>query len=247
MNNAYQAADAAIKYLDFLNSIDGKIQQQVLSREILRHLPQNPQTKILDAACGSGWLAGHLQKSYPGIEACDSSPLLIKFAQTHFPKIPFAECGLEKPLPYPANNFDAIILNMAAPDLENLSLAFKNLSVALKPKSSLIITIPNPEFTSPAAVWHRSLADVIFWRKPKLIFKKPPSGGTKFQRYFGNSKIPCFYYTMENYLLAAGAAGLKLKQKTEITSAQDSKKFDLNYKLFRYPLFLLLEFVKIGQ
>lgn len=247
MNNAYQAADAAIKYLDFLNSTDGQIQQQILSREILLRLPQNPQAKILDAACGSGWLSGQLRERYSGIEACDSSALLIKFARSHFPKIIFTECGLELPLPYPKNNFDAVILNMAAPDIENLNLACKNLSAILKTNGSLILTIPNPDLTSPAAVWHRSPADVILFKKPKLIIKKPPAGGTKFKRDFGSSQISSFYYTLENYLSAAAAAGFKPEQKVEIKSKQDSKKFDLNYRLFRYPLFLLLKFIKVGQ
>jgi len=248
MINAYQETGTAIKYLDFLNSQNGQIQQNVLYEAILPHLPKNPTTKILDAGCGPGWLAGRLQKHFKTMEACDSSPLLIKFAKTRYPEAVFKEAGLEKPLPYPPAYFDAIILNMVGPDLQNLNPALKNISEVLKPNGKLIMTVPNPGLSFPAAVWHRSLMDRIFGRKPKLLIKNPPQGGVNINREFcPGAKIVSYYYTLNNYVQAAKNSKLEQTTIAEIKSTTDSRKFDLNYQLYRYPLLLLLEFKKIGQ
>ena len=59
----YQDPPTAIKYLDFLNSANGQIQQRVLTDAIFSCLPKNADAKILDAACGPGWLSANLKNS----------------------------------------------------------------------------------------------------------------------------------------------------------------------------------------
>ena len=247
MINAYQAADSAIKYLDFLNSTNGQIQQNILWQAIFPRLPKNPASKILDAGCGPGWLAARTRKHYPNTQACDSSEIFIKFAKSRYPNIVFNEAELLQPLPYSPNFFDVIILNMVGPDLADLELALKNVATILKPGGKLIMTVPSPKFSYPAAVWKRSIFDVLLGKKPKLIFNPPPVGGRKIAREFSAGKtIPSFYYTIDNYQKAARSAALTQTMLEEVKSSIDSEKFDLNYQLYRYPLLLLLEFSKVG-
>lgn len=242
--NDYEAAQSVIKYLDFLHSENGKIQKDILSKAIFSALPQKSDLAILDAGCGPGWLSEQL-KPYGKVLACDSSELFIKFARTHHKGIDFQVCQLESPLPYAESFFNVVILNMVGPDLENLNLAMQNVSKVLKPNGKLIMTIPNPKYSFPAAVWKKSLVDFLLLRKPKLKLKTPPASGTKIFREFGtNKKIPSFYYTEEDYINGATQAGLKLIETQELRSHQDSKKFNLTYQLHRYPLILLMEFTK---
>ncbi len=248
MLNAYQEANSAIKYLDFLNSPNGQIQQNILWQAISPRLPKNPTSKILDAGCGPGWLTAKLHKLFPGTQACDSSELFIKFAKSHNKNIAFTQAGLLEQLPYQTNYFDAVILNMVGPDLANLDLALKNIATNLKPGGKLIMTIPNPKYSFPAGVWKRGFFDILLGKKPKLVFQTPPPAGQKIQREFSNhSSIQSFYYTLENYQKAAQTAALTQTHKDEIRSLTDSKKFDLNYQLYRYPLLLLLEFSKLSE
>ena len=241
----YQDQNLAQKYLDFLNSQNGQIQQKVLLGAISSRLPKNRELRVLDAACGPGWLSGELKKVYDVVAACDASEFFIQFSQSHYPGINFKFTTLDKPLPYQNNFFDIVILNMAAPDLNNLANVFKNLELVLKPSGKLIMTIPNPEFSYPAAEWKKSLLDVLLGRKPKLITKTPPLSGKKIQREFGkNVKIDSYFYSLADYKKAAQAAGFTLKFEQEIKSATDSQEFNLTYQLYRYPLFLLLEFAK---
>jgi len=244
----YQDEFTALKYLDFLNSYNGKLQQKYLFDAISRSLPNNKDAKILDAGCGPGWLGGELKKHFADVAGCDSSEFFIKFAKAHHQGIDFKTAALDKPLPYEKNYFDIVILNMVGPDLEKLGAAFKNLSSVMKHGTKLLMTIPNPKYTYPAAEWKRSAADVLLRRKPKLKIKNPPLSGEKIQREFGKDvKIESYYYTQADYVSAASAAGFKLLDVGEIRSEHDSPNFDLMYQLHRYPLLLLLEFEKVGQ
>jgi SAM-dependent methyltransferase len=245
---AYQDEATAIKYIDFLNSENGQIQQKILATAILGQLPKNRNAIILDAGCGPGWLANLLKKDFPGLEACDASPFFIKFAQSNYKDINFKVAELSQPLPYPKNHFDCVILNMVGPDLSNLALAFKNIASVLKSGSKLIMTAPNPKYTYPAAEWKRGLLGALLGQKPKLKIKNPPLSGKIIMREFGKKiQIASHYYTLDYYVQNANDGGLKLNNQLEIKSATDSGKFDLNYQLFRYPLLLLLEFEKLGQ
>ena len=245
MANAYQDPKTAQKYLDFLNSKDGQIQQKVLLEAILSRLDKNHRLKLLDAGCGPGWLAGALKKDFADVEACDGSAVFINFAKKRYPDIDFKIAELDGYLPYKKNYFDAAILNMVGPDLIGLVEAFKNLFGVLKPDGKLIMTIPNPGLTYPAAEWKKGWLDILLGRKPKLKINKFLARARNIHREFGkNSTIASNYYPLADYVLSAQRGGLKLTKTLEIKSQTDSKEFDLNYQLYRYPLLLLLEFEK---
>jgi SAM-dependent methyltransferase len=270
----YQTAQSVINYLDFLHSENGQIQQKILSEAILNALPKKPGISVLDAGCGPGWMSQILLNTGYQVSACDSSELLIKFAKTHYNRsrsiqsaaknpspqtkgilrsdkftrdgnINFQVADLEQFLPYPQNNFDVVLMNMVGPDIKNLEQAFKNMASILKPDGKLILTIPNPEYSFPAAEWHRSWADVLLMKKPKLIKKSPPQEGAEISREFGKNKfIKSYYHSLNTYLQTAETSGFKLTQNLPLKSKIDSYSFNLNYQMFRYPLILLLEFVK---
>lgn len=241
----YQEFGPAIKYLDFLNSKNGEIQKAVLFKAINSRLPKGHKIKILDAACGNGWLSGMLKKEHFHVDAFDASEFFIQFAKSFHKDINFKVADIEKPLPYQKHAYNVVILNMVGPDIKSLRAAFKNLSLVLKPGGKLIMTIPNPKFTYPAAVWKRGILGFLLLQKPQLKLKTPPLAGEKIKREFGkNLKIDSYYYTLDSYIQNAHSAGLQLKENFAITSKTDSPDFDLNYQLFRYPLLLLLEFEK---
>lgn len=246
MDQAYQDDVSAFKYIDFLNSKNGHIQQSVLLKSISRRLPTNPAATILDAGCGTGWLAGALKNSFHKVEACDASEFFIKFARANYPRVNFRVADISAPLPYPTNSFDFVILNMVGPDLAQLGESFKNIAAVLKPGGKLLMTIPNPKYTYPAAVWKRGILGLLLRRKPRLIIKNSLVAAGPVKREFGDGKIASFHYNLSDYILAAESAGLKLKKSDGIMSHTDSKNFDLNYQLYRYPLLLLLELEKVG-
>ncbi len=241
----YEYAKKARQYIEFLNSKNGQIQQHVLGSVIFSMLPKNNNTTIIDAACGSGWLAHKLSKTYKDIKGFDSSTELISFAQKKYPNISFSVEDVTKHLPY-KESFEVVILNMAATDLGDLTSAFKNIASAIKKGGQLIMTIPNPHYTFPVGVWKRSLMDVLLFKKPKLVLNKSLYKTQRnIQREFGNgTTLTSNFYTLEDYISAAQNTGLILTIQKELSSKEDSKEFNLTYQLYRYPLFLLLTFRK---
>lgn len=66
MDHAYQSNAASKAYTEFLDSTDGAIFRQVVSKAFLDKISTtNNPLKILDAGCGDGWLAGLMTGSPP--------------------------------------------------------------------------------------------------------------------------------------------------------------------------------------
>ncbi len=246
MSNTYQDSKTAQNYLNFLTSKNGQLQQNFLWESIKKYLPEQKNAKILDAACGSGWLTSKLKNLQYEIEAFDVSESLINEAKKTVPNVNFKVWNLNQSLPYFKNYFDCVILNMAGPDLENLEIAFLHLNQILKTEGILILTLPNPRYTYPTAVWKRSLLDFLLFRKPNLkIVSSEKKEQKNISREFkkGQTILSNFYPT-DAYLKTAENLGLKLQTLEEIKSLKDSPDFDLQYQLFRYPLLLTMMFKK---
>ncbi len=245
MSRAYQNPINAKKYLDFLASSDGRLQQQFLWAAIEKHLPENRASQILDCASGSGWLTKQIAAKYPNTQGCDNSEPLLNEAKKHCPNIKFELQDIEIGFAYENLIFDAVVLNMAAPDLSNLSEAFKNISKLMKQGAKLILTIPNPAFTYPVSEWKRGLLDILTFKKPSLKINSSYFQPGNVQREFKKGEyINSHFYTLADYFEAAKKTGLSLSAFNELKSPTDSPKFDLVYRLYRYPLILILVFIK---
>ncbi len=242
--NLYENAGSAKEYLAFLESTNGKIQQTVLLETIQKKLQANSGQYILDAACGSGWLAGKLIQKFPNTSGFDSSETLITHAKNHFQNIDFTVANLAKPLPFENEKFDVIILNMAVTDLSKPVESFSNLNKILKPGGQLLVTIPNPYYAYPIGVWKRGLLDRLLLRKPKLRLRSFPYNSKELLPSWDPKQPTSHYYSLTDHISTIKKSKFELLDLVEIRSDTDSDKFDLRYQLFRYPLFLLLEFKK---
>ncbi len=242
--NPYNNPVTAYKYLEFLESENGQYQQKILLDAILKRLKDNSQ-KILDAACGSGWLSGQLSKTYMNISACDSSEDLLSYAKTHYPNVSFSFASLQESLPYPDAHFDCIILNMAVTDLEDLKKAYTNVAKTLKVGGKLIVTLPNPYYSYPAAQWKRSWLGKLLGQKPHLqLAANFPSGRPGLQASWDKNNKTSYFKALTEYINPALENGFNLNFYQELKSLDDSKHFNLQYQLYRFPLLLLLEFIR---
>lgn len=245
MNQGYQEEKAARKYLEFLSSKNGRLQQKYLYQGLKPLLPKNPDAAILDAACGPGWLLAMLAPNHKNLAGFDASPFLLEMAKKAAPGAKLKITDITRETPFAENSFDCIVLNMAAPDLKNINTAFLNLQAMLKSQGRLLVTLPNPNLTYPMAIWKRGILGRLLGKKPELKFTHAkPGAGQIITREFGKNKITSFYYSLNDYHQAALGARLKEKSLVELRSQTDSPDFDLTYQLFRYPLLLVLEFEK---
>ena len=240
--DSYNSQTGAEEYIKFINSQDGEIEKAVLYKAVRARL-NGGQARLLDAGCGTGWLAGKLAEEFTGVFGCDASGYLIDYAKGHYPKVNFHLCDLTQTLPYEKNFFDDVVVNMAIHDLADQKKALANIYKILKPGGKLILTIANPYYSLPVGVWKRGLVGRLFFSKPKLQLR-PYNLLRKQTRKFSWGALSPYFYPLSEQVNTALACGFTLKFLDDLQSENDSKKFDLTYRLYRYPYLLLLEFAK---
>lgn len=246
--DSYDNAEGAQNYLDFLASEDGGFYRQILSEVFLSRLGEDKNQKILDLACGPGWMTWEIAKNYPNVEGCDGSRFFIEHARSKNSnawKIKFSEADLNNPLPYPENEFDTLTISMAAHDVENQAKTFAELNRILKPGGKLMIAIPNPSFAYPVGVWKRGIIGRLLMRKPQLLvrpyfwFAKKDNNGFTY-----NKTLESHFYKLSDQLNHLIAVGFNLTYMSELESKDDSNNFNMQFRLHRFPTIIYLEFVK---
>ena len=243
--NFYEDKETAEQFIEFLESPNGAIQKQILLETLEPHLPKDTNSKILDAACGTGWLAGELSKTYPSIQAFDSSSTLIKHAQKEFPHVNFQVLDAGRELPYQDNLFDLIILSMASHDLEDQPKSFANLFRIVQPEGTLLVTLANPYYSFPVGVWKRGLLRALLGKKPLLRLRPYNFFRNLHDRAFKwNSRLTSRFYPLSEQINNLLGAGFTLTHMQDLVSRTDSPTFNATYQLHRFPTILLLKLKK---
>lgn len=248
MSTSYQDEKTARNYFKFINSENGLLQREVIFNALMRQLKTGAEERLLDAACGSGWLSGLLHKQGLNVQGCDFSETLIALAKKENPEIIFQIADLNKALPYKNESFNTVIFNMAAHDVSNLQNAMTEISRVTKPGGKVFVSIANPYYAFPVGVWKRGLLGFLLGLKPKLRLrsyfdkKKQPD-----RSFVWNKDFTSYFYTLPEYITTAKQAGLSLENLEDIESKKNTKKFNLSYQLSRFPIILLLTFKKSGE
>ena len=246
MQSPYEHNDGAQGYLDFLESDDGKTFKQVISESVLKRLAGSPNLTILDAGCGPGWLSKMLTDKGHTVKACDISPQLIEKAKADYTNIDFQIADLTKKLPYGDGQFDCVILSLSALDLNDQKSAYAEIKRVMKSGGRLIIITVNPYYGFPVGVWKRGLIGRLLMKKPALKLKSYFGFSRKADRNFlwNGGKLTSYFYTLPEQINLLVELGLSFRRIDDIMSADDDKKYSLRYRLHRFPIFVLMEFVK---
>ena len=180
------------------------------------------------------------------MKGCDASKPLIEAAKREYPGIDFDVVDLTQTLPYQEGQFDYIVLSMAivALDLERQKTVFKNLLKILKPAGHLIFTTVNPYYAFPVGVWKRGLWRFLLRKTPKLKLRPYQDFVRGDRKFTWNENLISYFYTLEEQMNAFLECGYRLEHFKEIACDADSKTYDLRYRLFRYPIFMLWDFTK---
>ena len=244
--NAYKESNEAESYQGFLASENGQMFQKILAESYLKRLETSGALKILDAGCGQGWLAHKLFLAGHKVWACDASEALLNEAREIYPEVNFQVADITQGLPFAQAQFDLIVLNMVAHDLENPAEAFKNLYAILKPNGRLIAAIVNPYYGYPIGVWKRGLTGFLLRKKPLLKLAQGYNllSAKQNKNYVWNRALRSRFYTLAEHLNNFAKAGFALSYFEDLSQTEDSKKFNLQYQLHRFPIILLMEFTK---
>lgn len=247
---SYDNAEGAKNYIDFLNSEDGLFFRKILHESFAERLgnaslPENRDQKILDVACGPGWLSAELVKQYPNVQACDGSKEFLHYARSNFPQVQFTHADLNSPLPYEDNEFDCLVMSMAAHDVEDQVKTFSELRRILKPGGKLMLTMVNPYYAYPVGVWKRGIIGRLLMRKPRLLVRPYHWLAKKHTRNFTfNKTLECYFYKLSEHFNRITEAGFTFTHMKDLESLNDSNSYNLQYRLHRFPVIVYIEFNK---
>ena len=87
MSSSYQTLKGVQSYLKFINSEDGLIFKDILSKAILSRLTNQNKLSVLDAGCGNGWLSQIISTKGHSVLGCDISSELLALAKNNYPNI----------------------------------------------------------------------------------------------------------------------------------------------------------------
>lgn len=243
--DSYNNPEGAQNYLDFIASGDGQFFRYILHDAFVRRLSGDKNQDILDVACGPGWLSSEIKKTHPNIQGCDGSEFFLDYARKQFPEITFTNVDLNNTLPYADNEFDTLIMSMAAHDVEDQVKTFTELKRILKPGGKLMLTMVNPYYGFPIGVWKRGIIGRLLQRKPQLLVRPYYwFAGKKSRSYQFNKTLECYFYKMSEHMNHITDAGFIFTHMQELESKDDSNQYDLKYRLHRFPVIIYLEFKK---
>lgn len=242
--DSYDNEEGAKNYLDFLSSKDGVVFRAALHDAFIRRLGSNTEQQILDVACGPGWLSAELHKTYPNIQGCDGSRNFLDHAKKNYSSINFQYVDLNGDLPYADNQFDTLIMSMAAHDVEDQVATFSSLRRILKPGGKLMLTMVNPYYAFPVGVWKRGIIGRLLMRKPRLLVRPYHWFSTDSRNFTFNKTLECYFYKLSEHLNHLTKAGFMFNHMYELESKEDSDEYNLKYRLHRFPVIIYLEFKK---
>lgn len=239
---SYDNPEGAQNYLKFLDSEDGLFFQKALSEAFLDRLGSNKDQKILDAACGPGWLSATLSSTYKNIEGLDASGPFLEHAKSRYPDLKFVTGDLNSTLPYADREFDTIIMSMAAHDVEEPVKTFSELRRILKPGGKFMLTFVNPYYAFPVGVWKRGIIGRLLMKKPKLLVRPYHWFAKKERGFTFNENLECYFYKLSEHFNRLREAGFNFEYMRDLESLQDSESYNLQYRLHRFPIILYVEF-----
>ncbi len=124
--------------------------QHLVLPNSLKLLHLNPDSSLLDLACGQGVLGRQVgpQIEYAGL---DLAPSLIKFAKQNdpSPRHTYLVSDIEKPLPLAKTNFSHAAIILALQNLAHPELVIKTAARHLQPSGRFLLVLNHPAFRIP--------------------------------------------------------------------------------------------------
>jgi len=231
-------------YLNFCLSKEGRAQQNLILNALEGLLPKNSDLRVLDAGCGMGWLTNKLTDHFDHVWGFDSSQALLEYAKQQFPKVRFIHADFNQRLPLPDSNFDLAIASLVLHDLPDLHHGFTELARIIKPGGQLLVVELNPYYAHPIGSWKRTWWQKLTRIKPRLRLSSYMARQRQSDRTFSWLNFFSLFYTLPEMINAALAAGFELKFIEDVASQQDSENLDLNYRTYRFPVFIVYQFTR---
>ena len=189
--------------------------------------------RVLDAGCGTGYLARVLAARGARVTGVDVSPRLVAAARQRDPAgaIEYRAADLSQPWPEAAGSFDAVASYLVLNDVPDYQGFAATLAAVLAPGGRLVLALNNPY----GAVVHAHVDDYF------------DSGAVSVYRGFLPLGIRVYHYhrTLADYLDAFLGTGLRLARLADLTGLAGERRPQTRLPDgARFPRFMLLSFTK---
>lgn len=112
---------------------------------LVRLLALRPGERVLDAGCGSGWLAWRCRSAGARVWALDLALLGVAQARARFPQVGQYQVGDLYALPFVDLAFDAVVLSEVLEHLEEPERGLAEAGRVLRPGGRLLVSVPYRE------------------------------------------------------------------------------------------------------
>jgi len=191
---------------------------------------------VLDAGCGEGYLSRILAQGGAQVTGIDISPRLVEMARAKDPDgaITYEVADLSQPLPAYQAHFDLVASYFVLNDVYDYQGFLTTLSAALKPAGRLVIFMNNPY----SLVVRNHVTDYFAASGQMFPYRGMTEEGVA---------VHFWHRTMEEYLSACSAAGLRLQQYVDVPTPEGSFKRRSDTLIpegYHFPFFTILSLVK---
>lgn len=191
---------------------------------------------VLDAGCGEGYLSRILAQGGAQVIGFDISPRLIEIARAKDPDgaITYQVADLSQSLPAYQAHFDLIASYFVLNDVYDYQGFLTTLSASLKPAGRLVIFMNNPY----SLVVRNHVTDYFAASGQMFPYRGMTEEGVA---------VHFWHRTMEEYLSACSAAGLRLQQYVDVPTPEGSFKRRSDTLIpegYHFPFFTILSLVK---
>jgi SAM-dependent methyltransferase len=224
----------------------------VIDPALFRLLGDVKGQSILDAGCGSGYLARLLAAKGAKVVGVDHSARLLEVARRKERQEPlglqFHKMDLARLSPLASDAFDIVVSNVVMQDVVAFDKAFREFSRILRPGGRLVFSVTHPCFERPVpGMWVREPPDterIEEWRGVLLDWYYD-----RVALWWGPQGQPAmvgFHRTLEDYAGALRAAGLLIARIEEPKPVPEA--IERMHRQFadylRVPNFLIVEAVR---
>ncbi|MEZ4651011.1 MAG: methyltransferase domain-containing protein [Candidatus Eisenbacteria bacterium] len=124
---------------------DPNPQTTLETNDVLDLLRVDGESRVLDAACGTGRYVGPILGARARVVGFDLSLGMLARSRDAHPHVSFVQASLGSRLPYPSAGFTHVLCAQALKHVEDLNGAFAELARVLRPGGRLVFSVTHPE------------------------------------------------------------------------------------------------------
>lgn len=245
--------DVAAWWLSRYNPMGDLNREWVIDPVLLDYLGDVHGRRVLDAGCGTGYLARILAERGATVVGVDLSSGLLSKARREETKDPlgiaYHEADLSDLSFLEDRSFDAVVSNVVLQDVRRCAVAIMEISRVLRPGGLFVFSLTHPAFDRPPGEWIREPEDserVEEWRGLLM--------GDYFDRQavswapHGKPGALGFHLPLRDYFEALHNAGFVVRRLEEPLPSEEAleKHYRAMADFRRAPNFVVIEALKLN-